>query len=265
MAENTEREEAEKRLNARMKFLAQGIEMLRAGGQAAGKVSLAALCGSIPLMEAYSGVRAAEFEPIGDETPDEEPAFLGLDRGQAAVVRAAGAKVLLEAIQIASITDPIIKDAPRFTPFNDKGERQAPHLMHLLAFGAMVQRLWGDDWLKPPAAEPPQILYDPTLTVAYVATAPGEYAVASAPLAPREIRRYAMRRRAMNQPPLAMLATYSDPTSIVAAPATGQPMMMTSQPMAMSGQPMAMSGQPMAMSGQPMARMRSGAGMTHMA
>lgn len=58
-----------------------------------------------------------------------------------------------------------------------------------------------------------------------------------------------MRRRAINQPPPAMLASSPDPTSIVAAPATGQPVMMTNQPMATTN--------------QPMTTMRSGAGMSN--
>jgi len=193
----------------RANLLNQLGAFLRVGGVAAAGLSLATVRASLPMLEMLTGLRASTVEG-GDQ-----PGAFGFSRGEIAVLTRLATKVTLESIEIASVTDPVYEGAPAYVARID-GEWQEPHLVHLLALGLAVNRLWGgeddktdeaDDQTPPPAADK---------TVVFLSVAPGEF-VAPGPMQPTEIRRMAMRQRVLNQPEPAMLLRGSDPATLVAA------------------------------------------------
>jgi hypothetical protein len=82
-------------------------------------------------------------------------------------------------------------------------------------------RLLGGDDDRPSdePQEPPPAVVPPEQTLLYVATAPGEYAIHSGPLTPREIRRSAMRQRSYAPPAPMMLVSHSNARQLKLAPA----------------------------------------------
>ena len=188
-----------------MRLLHQVEALLLAGGLQAGTLTIGAIRSAIPVFELLSGVSARSFEGAN------EPDRLGFTRGEWAVLTQFATLMLLEAIEIASVTDPLYKDAPRYVAYND-GVLQRPHLMHVLALVAAINRYFRTEDEKPPA-EP-----DASHSVTLLALAPGEIVP---PLQPSEIRRLAMTQRAITKPQAAMYVRGSDPPQFMAAPATG--------------------------------------------
>jgi hypothetical protein len=133
------------------------------------------------------------------------------------VLRAAGTKATLEMIEIASVTHPVYAGAPAFSVSTEG--KQHLHIAHLLALGALAHALFGREEEVPP--EDDTIVVYPQQTVAFVAEAPGEYRVLTAPQTPQDIRRFAMRQRTLGQPQFAMLASSSDPRALVGVPQGG--------------------------------------------
>jgi len=193
----------------RANLLNQIDALLRAGGMAAAGLSRATVRASLPMLEILTGMRASTVEG-GDQ-----PGAFGFTRGEIAVLTRLATKVVLESIEIASVTDPVYEAAPVYVARID-GEWQEPHLVHILALGLAVNRLLGgdDDKADDGDEQPPPPAADKT--VVFLSLAPGEF-VAPGPLQPTEIRRMAMRQRVLNQPPPAMLLRGSDPPTLVAA------------------------------------------------
>lgn len=186
--------------------------LLRLGGLATAGLTRATLRAAMPMLEILAGVRAI------DEGGDQAGVY-GFTRREIAVLTRLATKTMLESIEIASITDPVYKGAPAYVARVD-GQWQEPHVVHLLALWRAVNRLLDDDQdgegNDPDGGKPA-----PDKTVVYLSVAPGEF-VAPGPMQPTEIRRMAMRQRALSRPQPAMLLRGSNPARLVAAPqATG--------------------------------------------
>lgn len=177
----------------------------------------------LPLLEAYTAQRAAELEG------GTERSRTSLNRGEQAVLKAGSKKMFLQMVEIASRTHPVFPDAPVFRPIDGEGKEQAPHLMHLLALGAAARSLLArkdedDDEQSPPpegGGEEPTVVIPPEQTVLFMPVAPGEYAMRSGPMAPREIRRMAMRQRVYTPPQAARLMSPANAREAVVGPAGG--------------------------------------------
>jgi hypothetical protein len=212
-----DRQKAEARMTAGMQLLQTVGEAALAAAMLGGKAALVGLRGTMPFLELYSGTtRRRETE--GD---DKEPGgleALGLSRGEAAVVRKAFMKGMLEALEIASVTHPVYDGAPAFRAHNSDGQFEPPQMLHFLALGAAAAALWrrweaAQDRPKPKPKPEPVRLVALDRAIDLVAVRPGEYV--PAPQTSSDIRRYAMRQRSLNQPRLAMLAYSGDPGSVV--------------------------------------------------
>lgn len=213
-----DRQKAEARMSAGLAMLSNLGRVALAGASLGGKAALVGLRGTMPLLEIYSGTtRRSEQDVEGDGGGLEK---LGFSRGEAGVVRKAFTKGILESLEISSITHPVYDGAPVYRAYNADGVMQPPHMVHFLALGAAAAVVWRrwEASQDPPAPEPAPVVTIPAAqTVAFVATAPGEYDFIAAPQTASDIRRYAMRQRSLNPPRLAMLAYSGDPGSIVPA------------------------------------------------
>lgn len=192
-------------------LLRQLEAMFLSGGRAAAMLTVGGMKAAMPMIEALSGLQARDVEG-GDQ-----PGQFGLSRGQIAVLSRFATKALLEGIEIASITDPVYKGAPPYVSRND-GQWQEPHLMHILALGLAVNRLLASDDDKDNATSDNSDYQTPAAdkTVVFLSVAPGEF-VSPGPMQPTEIRRMAMRQRALTQPQAAMYVRGSDPAMLAAA------------------------------------------------
>lgn len=211
-----DRQKAEARMNAGVEMLTNLGRLALAGVSLGGKTALIGLRSTIPLLELYSGTtRKFEQDRDSDGGGLEK---LGFSRGEAGVVRQAFTKGILESLEISSITHPVYDGAPLYRAYNADGIMQPPHMVHFLSLGAAASAIWRrwEASQDPPRPEPVPIVTIPVgQTVAFVATAPGEYAYLSAPQTASDIRRYAMRQRSLNPPRRAMLAYSGDPGSIM--------------------------------------------------
>ncbi|MBK4216485.1 hypothetical protein JJJ17_11160 [Paracoccus caeni] len=221
---------AEARMNA-------GSEMLRqlaiAGAALGGRAAIGALRVSVPMLEVYASTTREIEEQQAGKLPAGRLERLGMARGEALVVRRAAGKALLESIEISSLLYPVYDGAPVYRMRGDNEQSNAPQLVHLLALGraaAAIWARWNASQERPEPEVPEEEFHPASRTVAYVATAPGEYRYLSAPQQPAEIRRYAMRQRSLNMPQQAMLAYSGNPS--VLAPAS----------MARAGAPVAVAG-----------------------
>lgn len=205
------RKAAQEKLSARMRMLMQGLEWAALGARAGRKALSAGLKASVPLMEAYAGVRAREFKPPTDRkgSPVGGNTMLELDFGQTQVVRAAGAKLFAETLEIASVTHPAYEGAPVYSAAIVNGTRPPIHLAHLISAYRLAQEVFRPE----PGEEQPAPEIDPQRTVLFMAVAPGEYVAATGPQSPAQIRRAAMRERSYNPPPLAIMANNNQPVA----------------------------------------------------
>lgn len=187
-----------------------------------GKAAVASIRSTMPMLEFYSGTTRAKESEVAAE--DEAAASgnlvkLGFNPGEAGVLRKAFAKGMLEAMEISSVTHPLYKDAPVYRAVNpETGAFSRPTLANFLSLGIAAAAIWRD-WSPgqpKPDQDAPQV-FPLGQTVAYVTTRPGEYRYVEAPLAPSEIRRFAMRQRSISTPQPAMLLRSSDPRSIAPA------------------------------------------------
>ncbi|SNR51273.1 hypothetical protein SAMN06265378_106192 [Paracoccus sediminis] len=210
-----DRQKAEARMNAGLEMLTNLGRLALAGASLGGKAALVGLRGTVPMLELYSGTtRKAEQDRDGDGGGLEN---LGFSRGEAGVIRKAFTKGILESLEISSITHPVYDGAPVYHAYNADGVMQPPHMVHFLSLGAAGSAIWRrwEASRDPPKPEPVPVVTIPAAqTVAFVATAPGEYEYIAAPQTASDIRRYAMRQRSLNPPRLAMLAHSGDPGSI---------------------------------------------------
>jgi len=203
-------------LPPRTKLLRQLMAGMSLGQMKLKGASVSGLRALMPIMEAYSSREAASVEN-GDLI-----GASGLRKGEQEVLRTVGVKAALELMEITSRSHPVYPDAPVYQSVGVNGDRQAPHLMHLLSIGRAAQDFFStnehDD--GKPGAEPVEESLSLPLdrSYAYVAIAPGEYELRSEPLTPLEIRRSAMIERNSRQPVLAMRASSSDPTLVPAEP-----------------------------------------------
>jgi hypothetical protein len=191
------------------------MKAIHAAGRGVMGGALASVRMLLPLIEVYAGVRAGEREG-GDRA-----GRFGLKRGEEDVLQEAGEKAFLELLEIASRTNPIYKDAPPFDAIGADGSRQTPHLRHLLALVAAAAQYFArdDDRDKPE----PQPAIPAHQTVVFMAVAPGEYAVHTGPISPREMRRNAMRQRSYNPPRAAVMRSAANARHVEIGPA-GAPM-----------------------------------------
>ena len=236
MADRTETETqaARARLEARKRLFEQGASLLRVGGSAGFALAGATLRTLMPVIEVYAGPEAQQRAMAASEAGEKgsKTGAFGLDRRQQAILVAAGTKALLDLMEITSVTHPVYADAPAFRGRNDKGEVQAPHLLHLLSLVAACREYFGFDGDEVPEPQPEnQIAAD--RTVLYLATAPGEYAAVSGPQSPTMIRRAAMRQRSYTPPQPAILSNATQPVTQPLQQTVAQPMRMgaASQPM----------------------------------
>jgi hypothetical protein len=239
MADRTEtdRQAARARLEARKRLFEQGASVLRVGGSAGFALAAATLRRLMPAIEVYAGPEAQQRAMAAAEMgAGRKTGAFGLDRRQQAILVAAGTKALLELLEITSVTHPVYADAPAFRARDDKGEAQAPHLLHLMSLVAACREYFGFDGDEVPQPQPQtQIAAD--RTVLYLATAPGEYAAVSGPQSPIMIRRAAMRQRSYSPPQPAILSNATQPvTQPLRMGAASQPMMIMRSP-AMSAAP----------------------------
>jgi hypothetical protein len=215
------------------KLFEQLMAMLRAGGAAAGTITIAGIRAAMPALEFYSGMRVDSMEHAGPADA------VGLTRGERLVLKAAGVKALRELIEFTSVAYPAYKGAPAFVAIRD-GEPQAPHLVHLLSLAIAAQHYFeARDETPPPPKAPP-----PSGTIAFLAVAPGEFAAHSGPLTPIEIRRSAMRHRSYAPPETAMMMRGSDPAVVGPASVPGRSPMIARYPALASGAPAAAKASP---------------------
>lgn len=235
MADRTETETqaARARLEARKRLFEQGASFLRVGGSAGVALAAATLRTMMPAIEVYAGPEAQRRAHAAAEPGEgRKTGAFGLDSRQQAILVAAGTKALLELLEITSVTHPVYAAAPAFRARSDKGEAQAPHLLHLLSLVAACREYFGFDGDEVPEPQPEtRIAAD--RTVLYLATAPGEYAAVSGPQSPIMIRRAAMRQRSYTPPQPAILSNATQPVPQPLQQTVAQPMRMgtASQPM----------------------------------
>jgi hypothetical protein len=239
MADRTEtdRQAARARLEARKRLFEQGASVLRVGGSAGFALAAATLRRLMPAIEVYAGPEAQQRAMAAAEMgAGRKTGAFGLDRRQQAILVAAGTKALLELLEITSVTHPVYADAPAFRARDDKGEAQAPHLLHLFSLVAACREYFGFDGDEVPQPQQ-QTQIAAGRTVLYLATAPGEYAAVSGPQSPIMIRRAAMRQRSYSPPQPAILSNATQPvTQPLRMGAASQPMMIMRSP-AMSAAP----------------------------
>ena len=219
-------EAVKRRDEARAKLVASAIRRAKLTARSVEALSAAGLQKVMPLLRAYVGPQREgepEKELIDPATGRPiEPVAGRLSRQEKAVLNAVATKVFLELLEITSRTDPIYKDAPVYTAYEDGGARRAPHLAHILSLGVAANRvLSARGQTPPPTGEEPKPGPVTEKSVAYLAVSPGEYVEDPGPLSPSVIRRSAMRERSYNPPALAMLASSSNQFPIAAAK-TGQ-------------------------------------------
>ncbi|HSW23699.1 MAG TPA: hypothetical protein VLJ62_13090 [Burkholderiaceae bacterium] len=171
----------------------------------------------LPLIELYAARRSAEGEGA------DEKGSLGFKRGEQAVLRAAGEKAFLEMVEIASHTHPVFEGAPVFSAAPVEGRVATPHLVHLLALAAAAEAFWDERFgdAEPPPPPPPPPSVPPEQSVVFIAAAPGEYAMRSGPMTPREIRRISMRQRSFTPPPQAVLSSAPNARALTLSRADG--------------------------------------------
>ena len=224
MAENgtngDDRDDVKRRLNSRIHFFEQAVEMLRVGAMTGRRALTATLRGALPLFEVYSAMRVDDVA-IDDDRGKVNA--VGLNPAQMKVVNAAVLKATTELIEITSVTHPVPGAKP-YVAVNDRGQRQVPHLSHLISLwlagqwflGFRDNKFPGRDEEQP---EEPAIAPD-NRGVAYMAVAPGEFEETRGPIAPIDLRRSAMRMRTYYTPEPAIMANNNQPIS--------QPLRMTS-------------------------------------
>lgn len=209
--------DAEWSSNATVLMVLAGVQRLigTSGKGLAALVPMAART-LLPLLAIYATGSSDEALEHGDE--DSEGSAATKDR-QAALARRAGTKALLELIELASRTHPVIAGATTFSAYQD-GQPQAPRIEHVMALAlaaaALFERASLSDQQSGGDAEPASQALN---RVTYVAVAPGEYQTVSGPMTPAEIRRYAMRERSYSQPQLAMLAKRDNSFTVLPASA----------------------------------------------
>lgn len=235
MADRTEtdRQAARARLEARKRLFEQGASFLKVGGSAGFALAAATLRTMMPAIEVYAGPEAQRRAIAAAEAGEgRKTGAFGLDRRQQAILVAAGTKALLELLEITSVTHPVYADAPAFRARSDKGEAQAPHLLHLMSLVAALREYFGFDGDEVPEP-PPESQIAADRTVLYLATAPGEYAAVSGPQSPIMIRRAAMRQRSYSPPQPAILSNATQPVMQPLQQTAAQPLRMgaASQPM----------------------------------
>lgn len=204
-------------------LMSQLLAAFSRGGGALQGVAVKGLTAVLPLVEVYAARRAV------DESGADDPAGEGISRGEQAVLRAAGQKAFLELLEITSKNFPAYEGAPGFSAAAVDGQMPTPHLAHLMSLAMAAMRLLGgdDDQPSDEPPEPPQVVIPPEQTLLYVATAPGEYAIHSGPLTPREIRRSAMRQRSYAPPAPMMMVSAANARQLKLAPAAEASMQQT--------------------------------------
>ena len=201
------RSAAKKKRAQRMRMLEQSMSFLNTAAKGGRKALNSSLKGAMPLFEAYSGTCVREFQQ--DDAAPEGLRILDLDHGQSQVVKAASTKLFHEMLEITSVTHPVYEGAPAYAMTVD-GNRQIPHLIHFIALGAAASELFDREEEDPPKPPEPEIA-PPDQAVAYISVAPGEYAVATGPQSPSQIRKAAMRERSYSPPPMAIMASNNQP------------------------------------------------------